>query len=59
MKAQGEFVSGMVLLGLSREERAKLDEFEEIQSARKVDQVTLRIGERETGGISFFKRWKN
>ena len=56
MKAQGEFVPGMALLGISREERAKLDEFEEIQTARKVEQVTLRIGEREIRGISFFKR---
>jgi hypothetical protein len=56
MKSKGEFVPGMVLLGLSKEERAKLDQFEEIQTVRKVDQVTLRIGEREIKGISFFKR---
>jgi hypothetical protein len=56
IKAQGRFVVGMVLLGISREEQTKVDKIEEIQTARKVDQLTLRIGEREIGGISFFKR---
>jgi hypothetical protein len=56
MNSKGGFVPGMVLLGLSQEERAKLDQFEEIQTVRKVDQVTLRIGEGEIKGISFFKR---
>ena len=36
MKSKGGFVPGMVLLGLSQEERAKLDQFEEIQTVRKV-----------------------
>ena len=56
MKAQGKFVSGMALLGISSHERALLDEFEEIGSVRKVEQVTLRIADREVSGISFFKR---
>jgi hypothetical protein len=56
MKAHDRFVPGMALLGVSKGERAKLDAFEEIQTARKVEKVTLRIGEREIEGISFFKR---
>lgn len=56
MKDQAGFVPGMVLLDISREERRKLNEFEEIENARKIDQVMLRIGEREIEGISFFKR---
>jgi hypothetical protein len=55
-KSPGGFVPGMVLLGLSSEERSRLSQFEEIDTVRKVDQVTLRIGEREVRGISFFKR---
>jgi len=55
-KSSGKFVPGMVLLGLSSEERSRLNQFEEIDTVRKVDQVTLRIGERDVRGISFFKR---
>ena len=55
MKAEGAFVPGMALLGVSREERARLDAFEEIGSVRKVEKVLLRIGDREVHGISFFK----
>lgn len=55
-KSPGGFVPGMVLLGLSEEERKRLDQFEEIETVRKIDPVTLRIGEREIQGISFFKR---
>jgi hypothetical protein len=46
----------MALLGITKEERARLDRFEEIQTVRKVDEVMLRIGERKLKGISFFKR---
>jgi len=56
MKADDGFVAGMALLGITAEERTKLDVFEEIESVRKVAPVTLRIGEREITGISFFKR---
>jgi len=56
MKSEGEFVPGMALLGISEQERKKLDEFEEITSVRRVASVTLRIGERDISGISFFKR---
>jgi Gamma-glutamyl cyclotransferase, AIG2-like len=55
-KSRGEFVPGMVLLGLTAQERSKLNQFEEIETVRKMDQVTLRVGEREIRGISFFKR---
>lgn len=55
-KSQGGFVPGMALLGITKEERARLDRFEEIQTVRKVDEVMLRIGERKVKGISFFKR---
>ena len=56
MKAEKGFVAGMALLGLTAGERKKLDQFEEIESVRKVEPLTLRIGEREITGISFFKR---
>ena len=55
-KSKGGFVPGMALLGLTAQERARLNQFEEIETVRKIDQVTLRIGERETEGVSFFKR---
>ncbi len=55
-KSRGEFVPGMVLLGLTAQERSKLNQFEEIETVRKMDQVTLRIGERKIEGVSFFKR---
>jgi hypothetical protein len=55
-KSKAGFVPGMVLLGLTPQERSKLNQFEEIESVRKIDDVTLRIGEREVQGISFFKR---
>ena len=55
-RSVGGFVPGMVLLGLSSEERSQLNQFEEIDTVRKVDQVTLRIGDRDVRGISFFKR---
>ena len=54
-KSKGGFVPGMVLLGLTSQERSKLNQFEEIGTARKIDRVILRIGEREIEGISFFK----
>jgi len=54
-KSKGGFVPGMVLLGLTAQERSKLNRFEEIGTVRKTDQVTLRIGEREIQGTSFFK----
>ena len=50
------FVSGMALLGISKDERRSLDEFEEIDTVRKVEEVVLIIGNREVIGISFFKR---
>jgi len=55
-KAEGGFVAGMALLGLGPQERSKLNRFEEIERVRRIDQVTLRIGEREVQGISFFKK---
>ncbi len=55
-KSKGGFVPGMVLLGLTAQERSKLDRFEEVETVRKVDPLILRIGEREIRGISFFKR---
>ena len=55
-KSKERFVPGMVLLGLTSQERSRLNQFEEIDTVRKMDQVTLRIGEREIQGISFFKR---
>lgn len=56
MKSEEGFVPGMALLGIADEERKKLDEFEEIETVRKVEPVKLQIGEREISGISFFKR---
>jgi hypothetical protein len=56
MKSEEGFVPGMALLGITDQERKKLDEFEEITSVRKVESVKLRIGEREISGISFFRR---
>jgi hypothetical protein len=55
-KSKGGFVPGMVLLGLTAQEREKLNRFEEIDRVRKLDSVSLRIGERKMDGISFFKR---
>jgi len=55
-KKKGGFVPGMVLLGLTSRERTRLNRFEEIDTVRKVEKVTLRIGERKIEGISFFKR---
>ena len=55
-KERGGFVPGMVLLGLTSRERARLNRFEEIDTVRKVDKVVLRIGEHKIKGISFFKR---
>jgi hypothetical protein len=55
-KKKGGFVPGMVLLGLSPQERAKLNQFEEIETVRKVEKVSLRVGERKVEGISFFKQ---
>ena len=49
------FVPGMALLGITAEERARLDRFEEVGTVRTVEEITLRIGEREVKGISFFK----
>ena len=56
IKGGDGFVTGMVLLGISKEERSRLDEFEEINTVRKVDKLSLKIGKREIQGISFFKR---
>ena len=55
-KSEQGFVPGMALLGITDGERQKLDEFEEIGTVRKVESLKLRIGEREIGGISFFKK---
>jgi hypothetical protein len=55
-KTKGGFVPGMLLLGLSADEQSKLNQFEEIETVRKIEKVVLRIGEREIQGISFFKR---
>lgn len=55
-KLKGGFVPGMILLGLTGQERAKLNQFEEIETVRKIDQMVLRVGEREIQGVSFFKR---
>jgi hypothetical protein len=46
IKTEKGFVPGMALLGITAE----------IESVRKVEALTLRIGEREITGISFFKR---
>lgn len=56
IKSQEGFVPGMALLGITGDERKRLDNFEEIESVRKVESVKLRIGEREIMGTSFFKR---
>jgi hypothetical protein len=56
IKGGDGFVTGMILLGISREERARLDEFEEINTVRKVEKLSLKIGKREIQGISFFKK---
>ncbi len=55
-KSKGGFVPGMVLLGLTSHERENLKQFEEIDRVRKLDSVSLRMGERDIEGISFFKR---
>jgi hypothetical protein len=55
-KSKGWFVPGMVFLGLSAEERSRLTKFEEVDTVRKIEEVTLRVGERQLQGISFFKR---
>ena len=55
-KSKGGFVPGTVFLGLSAEERSRLNKFEEVDTVRKIENVTLRIGERQIQGISFFKR---
>ena len=56
IKGGDGFVPGMVFLGISIEERSRLDEFEEIHTVRKVEKLSLKIGKREIQGISFFKR---
>ncbi len=56
IKSEEVFVPGMALLGITDQERKKLDEFEEIETVRKIESVNIRIGEREIEGISFFKR---
>ncbi len=56
IKSEEMFVPGMALLGITDQERKKLDEFEEIETVRKIESVNIRIGEREIEGISFFKR---
>ena len=50
------FVTGMLLLGISKEERSRLDDFEEINTVRRVEKVSLTVGNRAIQGISFFKR---
>jgi len=55
-KSKGGFVPGTVFLGLSAEECSRLNKFEEVDTVRKIEKVTLRIGERQIQGISFFKR---
>ena len=55
-KSTGGFVSGMVLLGLTSQERSTLNQFEEVETVRKIEPLTLRIGEKQIKGISFFKR---
>ena len=50
------FVTGMLLLGISKEERSRLDDFEEINTVRSVEKVSLTVGNRAIQGISFFKR---
>jgi hypothetical protein len=55
-KSKGGFVPGMVLLGLTFHEREMLNRFEEIDRVRQIQSVSLRIGEREIDGLSFFKR---
>jgi hypothetical protein len=55
-KCDQGFVPGMALLGITAQERNKLDVFEEIDSVRKVESLKMQIGEREVEGISFFKR---
>jgi Gamma-glutamyl cyclotransferase, AIG2-like len=56
IKGGDGFVTGMLLLGISKEERSRLYEFEEINTVRKVEELSLKIGKREFQGISFFKR---
>jgi hypothetical protein len=55
-KKRDGFVPGMILLGLTSRERIRLNRFEEINTVRKVEKVTLCVGERKVKGISFFKR---
>ena len=55
-KLKDGFVPGMVLLGLTAQERLKLNQFEEVQTVRKIEPLTLRIGEKQIQGVSFFKR---
>jgi hypothetical protein len=56
IKSHDGFVTGMLLLGISKEERSRLDDFEEINTVRKVEKVSLTVGKRVIQGISFFKR---
>jgi hypothetical protein len=56
IKGGDGFVTGMLLLGISKEERSRLDDFEEINTVRKVEKVSLTVGNRVIQGISFFKR---
>jgi hypothetical protein len=56
IKGDDGFVTGMILLGISKEERSRLDHFEEINTVRKVERVSLTVGKRVIQGISFFKR---
>ena len=55
-KLKDGFVPGMVLLGLTAQERLKLNQFEEVETVRKIEPLTLRIGEKQIQGVSFFKR---
>jgi hypothetical protein len=56
IKGGDGFVTGMLLLGISKEERSRLDDFEEINTVRRVEKVSLTVGNRVIQGISFFKR---
>jgi hypothetical protein len=56
IKGGDRFVTGMLLLGISKEERSRLDDFEEINTVRRVEKVSLTVGNRVIQGISFFKR---
>jgi hypothetical protein len=55
IKGGDGFVTGTLLLNISKEERSRLDDVEEINTVRKVEKVSLAVGNRVIQGTSFFK----